>query len=251
MDHCSVWVYHAYLLVLCDCVQIAQFFIIGWMQDVREALNSYLLERSIVFWNTVHPAPEFWEHFKHCSFIMIITNDWNPHGEQRQPMIVILIPLMWSWWSERNRLDCPSSRVFLRELQFWTNKQQCWKNIQGGIYCCLSRLMWFPQMIWFTSLGLDVFCLQHIKDVCNTCRKPFVGIPIHLKGSRSAGVGSTWFEICHLHSWETQKCSCASWTSQAGWKCKLITVKRCLYKNIRMAPTISIFKTHLLSWAFN
>lgn len=198
--------------------------------------------------NAVHPAPGFWEHFKHCSFITMFTNDWNPHGEPRQPMILILIPLMWSWWSERNRPDCPSSLVFLK-LGF-NFGPQCWKNIQGWIYCCLSRLMWFPQMIWFTSLGLDVDCLRHIKDVCNTCRKPFIGgIPIHL-GSEVRDLKSAIFT-------PPQKRSCASWTRKAGWKCKLITVKLCRYKylHIRMAPTISIFKTrlksHLLSWAFN
>lgn len=143
----------------------------------------------------------------------------------------------WFRWCDRDDLKeidliVLQVLVFLRELKLGFNfGLQCWKNIQGGIYCCLNRLMWFPQMIWFTSLGLDVDCLQHIKDVCNTCRRY----------SHSSGVGSTWFETCLFHSWEPQKCSCAPWTSQARWKYKLITVKLCRYTSICILEWLQLY----------
>lgn len=208
---------------LCDCVQIALFFVIGWMQDVREALNSFMLERSIVCRNTVLPAPGLWEHFKHCSFIMLITNDLNPHGANR-----------WFWfhWCDRDDLkemDLMSFTKLCFPWESWNlasilNQQTAMlkesKVIQGFIVVWVCGFL----RLWFTYLCLDVYCLLYIKDVCNAWRKPFVSIPIHLEGSCSAGVRSTWFEICYLRSWEPQKCSCASWSSRAEWKCKLITL---------------------------
>ncbi len=131
---------------------------------------------------------------------MLITNDWNPLGK---PLILMLI-LLFS--EEPSRLSCFPERDETSAgcVSAPTNSKES-KMIEG-FFVYLLLFEWVnvvsPQMTGFTSSALDVYCLLYIKDVCNTWRKPFVSILIHLRDSCSAAVGCTWLEICCLYSWE-------------------------------------------------
>lgn len=133
-------------------------------------------------------------------------------------MILMLIPLMWSWSSQRNRLDCPSpSRVFPERaetwLRFWTNKRQCWKKVR----LCRDLLL-FEYVVssdydlHICALMSTVYCTSRMSVIPGESHSlvfPFI----------SKAVVQLVSEVRDLKS-----CSCASWSSRAEWKCKLITL---------------------------